>query len=84
LANSTGTPRIGTSAACAAAGVPQAAWYRRHRVTLAPPKPAPVPRAERIQPRGAAPPAERAAILEALPSERFAVWGRESTSARAR
>ena len=26
-------PRIGTRAACAAAGVPQATWYRRHRIS---------------------------------------------------
>ena len=28
-------PRIGTRAACAASGVPQATWYRRHRATAA-------------------------------------------------
>jgi len=30
-------PRIGTRAACATAGVAQASWYRRHRVTPASP-----------------------------------------------
>ena len=30
-------PRIGTRAACAAAGVPQATWYRRHRISPPPP-----------------------------------------------
>jgi putative transposase len=64
-------PRIGTRAACAAAGVPQATWYRRHRISAPPPKPAQVPQAERVQPRALAP-AERAAILDALHSERFA------------
>jgi putative transposase len=64
-------PRIGTRAACAAAGVPQASWYRRHRISPPAPKPAPVPHTERVQPRALAP-AERTAILDALHSERFA------------
>ncbi|HEY2125770.1 MAG TPA: IS3 family transposase, partial [Streptosporangiaceae bacterium] len=64
-------PRIGTRAACAATGVPQATWYRRHRVSAPPSKPVPVPHAERVQPRALAP-AERQAILDALHSERFA------------
>ncbi len=64
-------PRIGTRAACAAAGVPQATWYRRHRISPLPPRPAPVPHAGRVQPRALAP-AERTAILDMLHSERFA------------
>jgi putative transposase len=64
-------PQIGTRAACRAAGVPQANWYRRHRASPAAPKPAPVPHRERIQPRALAP-AERQAILDALHSVRFA------------
>jgi putative transposase len=64
-------PRIGTRAACRAAGVAQATWHRRHRVSPAPPKPAPVPHRERAQPRALAA-AERRAILDALHSERFA------------
>jgi putative transposase len=64
-------PRIGTRAACAAAGVPQASWYRRHRASPAPVRPAPVPHRDRVQPR-ALDPAERRAILDALHSERFA------------
>ena len=64
-------PRIGTRAACAAAGVPQASWYRRHRISPPAPKPAPVPHSERVQPRALAP-AERTAILHALHSDRFA------------
>ena len=34
------SPRIGTRAACRAAGVAQATWYRRHRASPAPPRPA--------------------------------------------
>jgi putative transposase len=64
-------PRIGTRAACAASGVPQATWYRRHRISPLPPKAAPVPHAGRLQPRALAP-AERTAILDALHSDRFA------------
>jgi putative transposase len=64
-------PRIGTRAACAAAGVPQASWYRRHRVSPAPARPAPVLHQDRAQPRALAP-AERRAILDALHSPRFA------------
>jgi putative transposase len=63
-------PRIGTRAACAASGVPQATWYRRHRASPAPQRPAPVPHRDRPQPRALAP-AERQAILDTLHSERF-------------
>jgi putative transposase len=64
-------PRIGTRAACAAAGVPQATWYRRHRTSPPPQRPVPVPYAERVQPRALAP-AERMAIGDALHTGRFA------------
>ncbi len=64
-------PRIGTRAACAASGVPQATWYRRHRISPPPPKVTPVPHTERLQPRALAP-AERTAIGDALHSDRFA------------
>jgi putative transposase len=64
-------PRIGTRAACAASGVAQASWYRRHRTSPAPQRPAGVPHRDRAQPRALAP-AERAAILAALHSPRFA------------
>jgi putative transposase len=64
-------PRIGTRAACAASGVPQATWYRRHRASPAPARRAPVPHRDRVQPRALAP-AERQAILDMLHSERFA------------
>ena len=58
-------PWIGTRAACAASGVAQASWYRRHRASPAPPRRLPVPHRDRAQPRALAP-AERAAILAAL------------------
>jgi putative transposase len=64
-------PQIGTRAACRAAGVPQATWYRHHRASPPAPRPAPVPHADRVQPRALAP-AERQAILDALHSARFA------------
>ena len=64
-------PRMGTRAACAAAGVPQATWYRRHRISPPRPKAAPVPHTERVQPRALAP-AERTAILDVLHTGRFA------------
>ena len=64
-------PRIGTRAACAAAGVPQATWYRRHRISPPPARAAPVPHTERVQPRALAP-AGRQAILDVLHTGRFA------------
>jgi putative transposase len=64
-------PRIGTRAACRAAGVAQASWYRRHRVSPVRPRRAPVPHRDRAQPRALAA-AERQAILDLLHSERFA------------
>jgi putative transposase len=64
-------PRIGTRAACAAAGVAQATWYRRHRASPAAPRLAPVPHRDRVQPRALAA-AERQAILDMLHSARFA------------
>jgi putative transposase len=62
---------IGTRAACRAAGVAQATWYRRHRASPAPPRPEPVPHRDRVQPRALAA-GERTAIMEALHSGRFA------------
>ncbi len=64
-------PRIGTRAACAASGVAQATWYRRHRASPAPPRRPPVPHRDRVQPRALAA-AERRAILDMLHSARFA------------
>ena len=60
-------PRIGTRAACAASGVPQASWYRRHRISPPPPRRPRSRTAARIQPRALAP-AERQAILDVLHS----------------
>jgi putative transposase len=64
-------PVIGVRAACAAAGVPQASYYRRHRVNAALPPRVPMPHRDRHQPR-ALELAERHAILAALHSDRFA------------
>jgi putative transposase len=64
-------PRIGTRAACRAAGVAQASWYRRHRISPVPARRAPVPHRDRAQPRALAA-AERQAILDVLHSARFA------------
>jgi putative transposase len=64
-------PVVGVRAACDAVGVPQASWYRRHRQFPAPQRPAPIPHRERAQPRALSE-AERAEILDALHSDRFA------------
>jgi putative transposase len=64
-------PVAGTRAACAAVGVAQASWYRRHRASPAPVRRAPVPRQDRHQPR-ALDLAERRAVLDVLHSGRFA------------
>ncbi len=63
-------PVIGTRAACAACGRGQASYYRRHRVSPTPPRPAPIPHRDRAQPR-ALDAAERAAILAVLHEHRF-------------
>jgi putative transposase len=63
--------RTGTRAACAAVDAPQASYYRRHRISPAPQRPAPAGQRDRHQPRALAP-AERQAILEVLHSGRFA------------
>ena len=64
-------PRTGTRAACAVVGAPQASYYRRHRASPPPPRPAPVPHAGRVQPRALSQ-AERQEILGTLHCERFA------------
>ena len=64
-------PRTGTRAACAATGVAQATWYRRHRASPAAVRRPPVPHRDRVQPRALAA-AERRAILDMLHSPRFA------------
>ena len=63
-------PVIGVRAACEAVGAAQAGWYRRHRQSPAPQRPAPVPHRDRVQPRALSE-AERQAILDELHSERF-------------
>ncbi len=63
-------PVIGVRAACQALGLPQAGYYRRHRQSPAPVRPAPTPQRERVQPR-ALTQAEREAILAELHGERF-------------
>jgi putative transposase len=63
-------PQVGVRAACAAVGVPQANYYRRHRKSPASPRPAPIPQRDRVQPR-ALTPAERQQILDVLHSDRF-------------
>lgn len=62
--------QVGVRAACDAAGIAQASYYRRHRHSPAPPRPAPVPHRDRPQPR-ALTGAERQAILGVLHSDRF-------------
>jgi putative transposase len=64
-------PQLGMRAACVAAGAAQAGYYRRHRVSPAPQRPARVAHRDRVQPRALSP-AERAAILGVLHVERFA------------
>jgi putative transposase len=63
-------PTIGVRDACQAVGAAQAGYYRRHRQSPPPQRPAPVPHRERVQPRALSR-AERKAILEALHSDRF-------------
>jgi putative transposase len=64
-------PVVGVRAACDAVGAPQASWYRRHRQSPAPQRPAPIPHRERAQPRALSE-AERKEILDELHSDRFA------------
>lgn len=63
-------PRIGVRAACDAVGGAQAGWYRRHRQSPTPERPAPIAHRDRVQPR-ALTEAERQEILAELHSERF-------------
>jgi putative transposase len=63
-------PVIGTRAACEAVGAAQANWYRRHRQSPTPGRPAPVPHRDRVQPRALSVD-ERTAILDELHSDRF-------------
>jgi putative transposase len=63
-------PKIGIRNACDAVGVAQASYYRRHRQSPPPQRPAPIGHTDRVQPRALCA-AERAAILKELHSERF-------------
>jgi putative transposase len=63
-------PQIGVRAACDAVGTAQAGYYRRHRQSPLPERPAPVPHRDRPQPRALAQ-QEQQAILDVLHSERF-------------
>ena len=62
--------RIGVRDGCLAVGASQAGYYRRHRLSPAPQRPAPVPHRDRHQPRALSAP-EQQAILDVLHSERF-------------
>lgn len=63
-------PTMGVRGACDAVGVAQASYYRRHRHSPPPPRLAPIPQMDRVQPRALSA-TERAAILAELHSERF-------------
>ena len=63
-------PRIGVRDACDAVGVSQAGYYRRHRQSPAPQRPAPIPHRDRPQPRALSG-EEQQAILDVLHSDRF-------------
>jgi len=62
--------KVGIRAACAAVGVAQSGYYRRHRVSPLPARRAPVAHRDRRQPRALSP-LERQQILDVLHSERF-------------
>lgn len=61
---------IGRAAACRATGVARSTYYHHHRVSPAPPRPAPKPHVERVQPRALSPD-ERAQVRELLNSETY-------------
>ena len=63
-------PTIGVREACQVLGTAQASYYRRHRHSAAPQRPAPVSHRDRPQPRALSQ-AERHAILDTLHSARF-------------
>ena len=63
-------PRLGVRAACEVVGAAQAGYYRRHRQSPAPARPAPTPHRQRRQPRALSQ-AEQQAILDLLHSERL-------------
>jgi putative transposase len=63
-------PQVGVRDACQAVGAAQASYYRRHRHSPPPQRPAPVGHRERVQPRALSL-SERQAILDQLHSDRF-------------
>ena len=63
-------PQIGVRAACHAVGGAQASYYRRHRISPAPPQPTLIPHRDRPQPRALSEP-EQHTILDLLHSPRF-------------
>ena len=63
-------PCVGVRNACQAVGAAQASYYRRHRQSPAPQRPAPIPHRQRRQPRALSA-AEQQAILDVLHSDRF-------------
>jgi putative transposase len=63
-------PRMGVRPAAEAVGGSQASYWRRHRQSPAPERPAPVPHRDRHQPRALSE-AEQQAILDLLHSDRF-------------
>jgi putative transposase len=63
-------PEIGVRAACHVVGAAQAGYYRRHRISPAPPRPTPIPHRDRPQPR-ALTEYEQHKILALLHSPRF-------------
>jgi len=63
-------PQIGVRAACPAVGGAQAGYYRRHRASPAPARPAPMAHRDRPQPRALTEPEQRK-ILDVLHSPRF-------------
>jgi putative transposase len=62
--------RIGVRDACVAVSASQAGYYRRHRVSPPPERPAPIPHRQRRQPRALST-QEQQAILDVLHSDRF-------------
>jgi len=63
-------PHVGVRKACELVGAPQAGYYRRHRHSPAPARPAPIPHRDRSQPR-ALNATEQQAILDVLHGDRF-------------
>ena len=63
-------PLVGVRESCDALGASQAGYWRRHRQSPAPARPAPIPHRQRRQPRALSA-AEQQAILDVLHSDRF-------------